>query len=196
MTYFLALVISILAVPLVSVSSLFVPLTITAVPSDSFRRGNTVTLKANFDKNIVPPAGGVCQNPTFAIRIYDPKSVPKRGPRLSADSLRPAMYPVTPYLQQTGADYNPLSGPDEQTVEKTFAPFVMPARRTRMMSQLYLGLFRTCEFATPKIIDSSGQSIIYSDSLQGTFMGSVLFQVYCTEGGTCFFRPQKRRPPR
>ena len=109
-------------------SQLAIPTKINAVPADSFRGGNTITMKATFAKALVPPVGPLCRNRSFVVRLYDAKLVENEQPRISPDTTHPdAIKPVTPYLQQSPAPYEPLSGPNELTIEKTFEPFVLPA---------------------------------------------------------------------
>lgn len=168
-------------------NQLAIPTKITPVPEDSFRGANTITLKATFAKGLVPPiSAGPCYRPAFVIRIYDAKLVANEpGPRISPD----ATHPVTPYLQQTAAPYNPLDGSNPLTVEKTFEPFVLPAKKTARLSRLFLGLFHTCDIAVPKDIDESGTSIIYNDTLRGGYIGGVFFRREC-RGGPCIYRPE------
>ena len=171
---------------------LVVPTRITAVPPDSFRRGNTITLKATFAANKVRPFSGVCQNPGFAVRVYDAKLVEnEQGPRISPDTTHlEAVKPVTPYLQQSVAPLAPVSGPNAMTVEKTFEPFAMPGnKRTARLSRLYVGLFQTCDLSTPKDIRSD-PNIIYSDALTGSYIGGTYFKANCTKMSACIYQPE------
>jgi len=171
---------------------LVVPTKITATPSDSFRRGQTVTLGATFAANRVPPPGSICSDPTFAVRVYDAKLVETDPPRISRDTTHKPVKPVTPYLQQSGAPVNPLPGPNATTVEKTFEPFVLPAKKTARMSRLYVGLFQICGVATPKGINDAGDAIIYDDELNGSYIGGTFFRADCTgkPASVCIYRPE------
>ena len=165
-----------------------IPLKITAVPADSFRRGNTVIFKATFGANRIPPAGGVCMNPSFVLRVYDGQLVQNSPPRITADTTNPAqVIPVTPYYQQSPAPFEPLSGPDALTVEKTFEPMVLPAKSIARLKHLYVGLFHTCDVAKPK--DTTGISIIYDDALQGSYMGGAKFVLSCVMDKACTYQP-------
>jgi hypothetical protein len=171
-------------------SNLVVPLKITAAPPDSFRSGNTITIKATFAANTIPPAGGSCQHPGFTVRLYDAKLVETDPPRISPDTNHSPVKPVTPYLQQSGVPFEPLSGPNALTVEKIFEPFLMPAKRTRRLSRLYVGLFRTCDISKPKGIDETGTEIVYADALMGSYTGGAFFRVKCTTRSLCAYQPE------
>ena len=180
MSQFLALAIMLIALVQPG-RNYVVRLKITAVPSDSFRMGNSVTLKATFAKEGVVPLSPVCKDQGFVLRIYDASKVPNDGVRHVADSN----HPITPYLQETVAPYQPLSGPNTMTIEKTFEPFVIrttgkPPRR------LYLGLFRACGAAIGK---DHTDTIIYYTPLDGGFLHGTYFRFKCT-GGQCAFRQE------
>jgi hypothetical protein len=171
---------------------LVVPTKITAKPPDSFSRGNSVTFQATFAANRIPPIkAGPCQHPGFAIRLYDAKLVEnEEGPRISPDTTHlNAVKPVTPYIQESVAPFEPLSGPDALTIEKTFEPLKFPAKKTARLKRIYVGLFRTCDLATPKDIDET-LNIIYDDALSGSYIGGSFFKLDCPKGSMCIYRPE------
>ncbi|HKY42276.1 MAG TPA: hypothetical protein VJM50_04225 [Pyrinomonadaceae bacterium] len=176
-------------------SGYVVPLKITAVPSDSFRKGNTVTLKATFDRKRVEAITGVlCEEPGFAIRIYDPAKVTERGPLLKADTNQPQLYPMTRYIQEATVKFDPLSGPNDLTAEKIFNSFKMPAM-TSLPQRLYLGFFRICDFDKGgKVIGDSGSGpevISQTERENGTFLWGANFRWNCSQGRRqCFFKQE------
>lgn len=176
---------------------LAVPTKITVVPADSFRGGNTVTVKASFATNKFVWDALLCQQPSFMVRLYNAKAWANDpdGPRSSADTThQDAIKPVTPYLQQSGAPWDPLPASNEVRAERTFEPMVLPVKTLVRVPRLYIGLFRTCQFFSPEDINPDQEAIIYSTSVTGTLLGGTFFRRDCgaggEKGGQCVYRPE------
>jgi hypothetical protein len=172
---------------------LVIPLKIEAVPARSFGRGAPVVLRATLGKANVPPAGGICSDPAFVIRIYDASLVATDPPRITPDQTHTPAKPVTPYLQETGVALDPLSGPDALRVQKDFPPFTLPRQKKGRFvpPRIYTALFRTCSIAKPVDIDQTQGTVIYNDTLAGTYMGGAFFKADCaTVPGQCWYRPE------
>jgi hypothetical protein len=167
---------------------LVIPTRITVDPADSFRRGQSITIKATFRPI---PRLALCQDDQwFAVRIYDPKVVPAGGP-LYFEKTQPPQ-PLTPYIAQAGTPYDPPTGADPTKADKTFETFVMPIKKTARLSRLFIGLFHTCgRVDTPKTQD--GTTVIGPHAGTASYIGGTFFRADCGKKGPegfCTYRPE------
>ncbi len=170
---------------------LAIPVKIEALPEQSFVRGRPVTLKATFAKDAVMKLGGLCQGQGFAIRVYDANTVAHdQVVHVTNDSTHSIK--VTPYLQQTGVEFDPLTGPDDVRAVKEFPAFKLKAQKRLTPARIYAALFRTCDaIARPVDVDRTAGTILYDNELTGTYIGGTFFNAKCDGSPTkCWYQPE------